>query len=122
MDAWSYCDKEDHFQHQRFNLGIDSRHCRLDTLLRYLKQHIGSVGFILVLMLFLIYATISNRWLSTTTGVIMAFTGYWLAGISFLIFPFLIVAIDLKKGRLSLLKWMVIGGLVFSIPCLLYTS
>src|SRR5665648_26646 len=75
-----------------------------------------SVGFILVLMLFLIYATISNRWLSTTTGVIMAFTGYWLAGISFLIFPFLIVAIDLKKGRLSLLKWMVIGGLVFSIP------
>ncbi|MCX6239641.1 MAG: DUF6057 family protein [Bacteroidia bacterium] len=76
----------------------------------------ASVGFILVLILFLIYSSISKRWLSTAFGLIMAFIGYWLAGSSFLVFPLLIMVYDWEKGRSYLLKWLLIGAVIFLIP------
>ncbi|HEY5511033.1 MAG TPA: DUF6057 family protein [Prolixibacteraceae bacterium] len=78
-----------------------------------------SAGFIAVLFLFLIYSTISKRWLSLTTGLIMALTGYWLVGSSLLVFPLLIVAYDWKRGKFSLFKWLLIGAVAFSIPLVL---
>ncbi len=97
-----------------FPVGIDwILHCDL------LHRVSVSVGFIAVLILFLIYVTISNRWLSIAAGLIMAFIGYWLVGSSFLVFPFLIVAYEWEKGKFSLLKWLLIGGVAFSIPLVL---
>lgn len=97
-----------------FPVGIDwILHCEL------LHRLSVSAGFIAVLILFLIYSSISKRWLSIAVGLIMAFIGYWLVGSSFLVFPFLIVAYEWEKGRFSLLKWLLIGGVTFSIPLVL---
>ena len=94
-----------------FPVGIDwILHCEL------LHRVSVSVGFIAVLILFLIYNTISKRWLSLATGLIMAFIGYWLVGSSFLVFPLLVVAYDWKKEKLNWLKWLLIGTVTFSIP------
>lgn len=75
-----------------------------------------SIGFILVLLLFLIYTLISNRWLSIVSVPIVIFTGYWLAGMTILILPVLIVARDYKHERFSLLKWIVAVTLAVAIP------
>jgi hypothetical protein len=75
-----------------------------------------SIGFVAVLLLFLIYTFISNRWLSIVSVPIVIFTGYWLAGMAILILPVLIVARDFNQGRFSLLKWIVAIVLVVTIP------
>ena len=75
-----------------------------------------TVGFIVTLFLFLIYNSLSNRWISILTGLIFASSGYWLVGSSFLLFPILIMASDWKKGSFSLLKWALMGAIIFSIP------
>ena len=81
-----------------------------------------SVGFIVVLALFLIYSSIRNPFLSFAFGLIAAFTGYWLAGNSILIFPFLIVASDWKDIHHHWYKGLLFGAIVFSIPWLLRHS
>ena len=75
-----------------------------------------SIGFILVLLLFLIYTLISNRWFSMASGLIVIFIGYWLAGMSILILPLLIVARDTKLGQFSLLKWIIAVAVTVAIP------
>jgi len=75
-----------------------------------------SIGFILTLALFLVYTIASNRWLALISGVVFALIGYWLAGSSFLIFPILVLALDLKKGKVRLPEWLLNGVIVFSIP------
>ncbi len=75
-----------------------------------------SIGFVAALLLFLIYTLISNRWLSLASGPILIFIGYWLAGMSILILPLLIVARDTKLGRFSLFKWIVAGAVAVAIP------
>ncbi len=81
-----------------------------------------SVGFLLVLVLFLIYSSIRNPLFSLGEGLITALVGYWLAGSSFLIFPFLIVASDWRNVQHNWYKWILIGIIVFSIPVLLRHS
>jgi len=78
-----------------------------------------SVGFIFMLALFLIYTSISNKWLSLTLAVILTFVGYWLLGNSILVFPFLVVAHDLKNRQRSLMKWLFLLTIVISLPLIL---
>ena len=94
-----------------FPVGIDwILHC-------YLLHRISvSVGFIAVLILFLIYSTITKPGLSTAAGLIMALIGYWLFGSLFLVFPLLIVAEFGKKDRFRLFKWLLIGAVASLIP------
>ena len=94
-----------------YPVGIDwILHC-------YLLHRISvSVGFIAVLILFLIYSTITKPGLSTAAGLIMALIGYWLFGSLFLVFPLLIVADDWDKDRFLLFKWLLIGAVAFLIP------
>lgn len=77
-----------------------------------------TVGFIVLLILFLIYSTILNRWLSLIAGVLMALYGYPLIGSSFLIFPLLILAYDWKKEPFNWAKYLLIVATAFSIPFL----
>jgi len=67
-----------------------------------------SVGFILMLCLFLIYTTLSNRWLSFITGLGMVFIGYRMIGSLIFIFPIVLIAYDWKRKRVFLLKWILI--------------
>ena len=78
-----------------------------------------SIGFILVLCLFLIYSAFSSKWISYTFLAIFTLTGYWLAGGSFLIFPFLVLASDFNKHRFYWLKWVIVFAIVFSVPLIL---
>ena len=77
-----------------------------------------TVGFIVLLILFLIYSTILNRWLSLIAGVLMSLYGYRLIGSSFLIFPLLILAYDWKKEPFNWAKYLLIVATAFSIPFL----
>ena len=77
-----------------------------------------TVGFITLLVLFLIYSSILNRWLSLIAGALMALYGYWLIGSSFLIFPLLILAYDWKKEPFNWAKYLLIVAIAFSIPFL----
>jgi len=77
-----------------------------------------TVGFIALLVLFLIYSMILNRWLSFIAGVLMALFGYWLIGSSFLIFPLLILVSERKNGIFGFVKWLLICATIFSIPAL----
>ena len=78
-----------------------------------------SVGFILVLCLFLIYAALSEAWISHAVLTIFSLTGYWLAGGLFLIFPFLILAYDNSTHRGHWLKWIIVLAVTFAIPPIL---
>jgi hypothetical protein len=96
-----------------FPVGIDwMLHCDL------LHRVSASVGFIAVLILFLIYNCISKRRLSIAFGLILAFFGYWLVGSPFLVFPLLLIAKEWERGSASWLKWILIVVTVFSIPLL----
>jgi hypothetical protein len=75
-----------------------------------------SVGFILMLCLFLIYTTLSNRWLSFFTGLGMVFIGYRIIGSLILIFPIILIAYDWQKERGFLLKWILIVIAALLIP------
>jgi len=78
-----------------------------------------SVGFILVLCLFLIYSALSGKWISYVVLTIFTLTGYWLIGGSILIFPFLILAYDCNNRRFYWLKWIIIFAIGFFIPPIL---
>ncbi len=97
-----------------FPVGIDwILHCEL------LHRVSVSVGFLAVIILFLIYSAISKHGPSMAAGLVMAFTGYWLVGSSFFLFPALIVAYEWKREQISWFKWLLIAALVFSIPLIL---
>lgn len=76
----------------------------------------ATVGFILVLSLFLIYSEVSNKWLSYLVLALFSFTGYWMAGSSFLLFPLLAFPHDFHNQRASWLKWIPAFALIFSLP------
>lgn len=78
-----------------------------------------SMGFILSLILFLIYSEVTNRWISYVVLVLFSVSGYWLAGSSFLLFPLLALPHDFHKQRAGGLKWIPAFVLVFSIPLVL---
>ena len=78
-----------------------------------------SVGFILVLCLFLIYSVLSDKWISYAVLTIFTLTGYWLAGGLFLIFPFLVLTSDFNKHRFYWLKWIIVFAIVFFTPPIL---
>ena len=78
-----------------------------------------SVGFILVLCMFLIYSAFSGKLISYALLTIFTLSGLWLAGGSFLIFPFLILACDFNKRRFNWLKWVIAFAVVFSMPLIL---
>ncbi|BBE18643.1 hypothetical protein AQPE_2806 [Aquipluma nitroreducens] len=78
-----------------------------------------SVGFILVLCMFLIYAALSEVWISYAILTIFSLTGYWLLGSSFLIFPFLILAYDINNHRVHWMKWIFVLSVAFAIPLIL---
>lgn len=78
-----------------------------------------SVGFILVLCMFLIYSALSNKWISYAVLTIFTLSGYSLVGGSFLIFPFLILASDFNNRRFYWLKWLIVFVCVFAIPLIL---
>ena len=75
-----------------------------------------SVGFILVLCMFLIYSALSEAWISYAILILFSSTGYWLSGISFLIFPFLILAYDINNHRVCRMKWIFVLAVAFAIP------
>lgn len=75
-----------------------------------------SVGFILVMSLFLIYSLTAKKWLSYLVLAIFTVSGYWLAGVAFLAFPFLVVAYDFSQQKSSWLKGLLVFATVFSIP------
>jgi len=77
-----------------------------------------TVGFIALLVLFLIYSTILNRWLSFIVVALLALYGYSLIGSSFLIFPLLILVYDWKKEPFNWAKYLMIVATAFSIPFL----
>jgi len=77
-----------------------------------------TIGFIALMVLFLIYSSILNRWLSLIAGAFMSLFGYWLIGSSFLIFPLLILAYDWKKEPFNWAKYLLIVATAFSIPFL----
>jgi hypothetical protein len=77
-----------------------------------------TVGFIGMLVLFLIYSAILNRFLSLIAGTLMALYGYSLIGSSFLIFPLLILVYDWKKEPFNWAKYLLIVATAFSIPFL----
>ena len=81
-----------------------------------LHQASVSVGFVALLILFLFYSSISNRWISIFTGTLMALMGYWLLGSSFLLFPWLVIGFEWKERKSNWLKWILITAIVFSIP------
>ncbi len=78
-----------------------------------------SVGFILVLCMFLIYAALSEVWISYAILTIFSLTGYWLLGSSFLIFPFLVLAYDINSHRVHWIKWIIVLAITFAIPPIL---
>lgn len=78
-----------------------------------------SVGFIVVLIFFLIYSTIPNQWFSFAFGLIVSILGYWMAGSLFLVFPFLIIAYEWKIGKNNWISWIFVGVIVFSMPVIL---
>ena len=67
-----------------------------------------SVGFILMLCLFLIYTPLSNRWLSFIAGLGITLIGYRMIGSLIFIFPVVLFAYDRQKKRGFLLKWLLI--------------
>jgi len=75
-----------------------------------------SVGLILMLCLFLIYTTLSNRWLSLITGLGMVFIGYRMTGSLIFIFPIVLIAYDRQKKSGFLLKWILIVIAALLIP------
>lgn len=79
----------------------------------------ATIGFILVLILFLIYSFIADKWLSYFVLVLFSLTGYWLAGSSFLLFPVLALPYDFHNQRAGWLKWLPAFLLIFSIPLVL---
>ncbi len=79
----------------------------------------ATIGFILVLILFLIYSFIADKWLSYFVLVLFLLTGYWLAGSSFLLFPVLALPHDFHNWRAGWLKWLPAFLLIFSIPLVL---
>jgi len=94
-----------------FPVGIDwILHCDL------LHPVSVSIGFVVVLVFFLVYSIISNKWLSFAVGLIIAILGYWLIGSLSLVFPLLVVAYDWRSGKFSLIKWLLISVIVFSMP------
>ncbi len=78
-----------------------------------------SVGFILVLCMFLIYAALSEVWISYAILTIFSLTGYWLLGSSFLIFPFLVLAYNINNHRVHWIKWIIVLAITFAIPPIL---
>ncbi len=64
--------------------------CHTDLL--YEPSH--TVAFILVLLAFLGYAALSNRWVAMGAGLVITFLLYPLAGAASLLFPWLVVAYD----------------------------
>ncbi len=80
---------------------------------------LASVGFILVLALFLAYSTVSNKWVSYFTLALFSLTGYWLAGSSFLLFPLIAFPFDFHRRRAGWLKWIPAFVLIFSLPFIL---
>ncbi len=79
----------------------------------------GSIGFILTLILFLIYSKVANKWLSCFFLALFSVSGYWLAGSSFLLFPLLALLHDFHNQRAGWLKWIPAFILIFSIPLVL---
>lgn len=75
-----------------------------------------SMGYIAVLLLFLIYAKISNRWLSLTAGLIIIPIAYWIAGMGVILLPALIIARDWHQGSVNGLKWIAVIALAGLIP------
>lgn len=75
-----------------------------------------SMGYIAVLVLFLIYSKISNRWLSLAAGLVIIPIAYWIAGMGVLLLPVLIMARDWNQGSVNGLKWIAISALAGLIP------
>ena len=97
-----------------YPVGIDwILHCEL------LHPVSFSVGFILLLILFLIYSMISIRWLAIVLGLIIVILGYWLAGSLFLIFPLLIVSYEWRIGKFNWISWMLNGVILLLMPIIL---
>ncbi|WP_346854811.1 DUF6057 family protein [uncultured Draconibacterium sp.] len=61
-----------------------------------------SVGFILTLLLFLVYGKIKNRSLSLAFAFLVALSGYWFLGSSVVVFPFLVLLSDKDLKRIFL--------------------
>jgi hypothetical protein len=79
----------------------------------------ATIGFILVLILFLIYSFIADKWLSYFVLVLFSLTGYWLAGSLFLLFAVLALPYDFHNQRAGWLKWLPAFILIFSVPVVL---
>ncbi|HZK60909.1 MAG TPA: DUF6057 family protein, partial [Anaerovoracaceae bacterium] len=75
-----------------------------------------TIGFIAVLLLFLCYASISNRRLALATGLAFILIGYWIAGSLFLLFPVLVICLELKSKRKSWAIWILVAIFTFLIP------
>jgi len=78
-----------------------------------------SVGFILVMSMFLIYSTFSRKRILYTVLAIFTLTGYWLAGGLFLLFPFFVAVNDFSNRKIDWLKWIIVFAVVFSMPLIL---
>jgi hypothetical protein len=78
-----------------------------------------SIGFILVLILFLAYSSILYRTLSIFAGSLFMVSGYCLVGNSILILPLLIIFLEWKRKRIYWPWWLVWVFIVLSAPFLL---
>ena len=78
-----------------------------------------SIGFILVLSLFLLYSLVRNKWVSSIFLGLLSLTGYWLTGSSFLLFPLIALPYDFHNQRASWLKWIPAFALIFFLPLIL---
>ena len=78
-----------------------------------------SIGFILVLSLFLLYSLVRNKWVSSIFLGLLSLTGYWFTGSSFLLFPLIALPYDFHNQRASWLKWIPAFALIFSLPLIL---
>ncbi len=90
---------------------IDSLlHCRLDYSLS------STLAVILVLLFFLLYSFISNKWLSSFVGLALMPFLYFVAGGAFILFPLLVIWFEIYQREWKWVYWFLLLGLYGTIP------
>ena len=88
-------------------------HC---SLLHWVSE---SIGFVLVLSLFLIYTFFTGLKVGRWYGLIVSIVGYWLIGSSSLVFPLLIGLFDWHKNRFNIWFLFLVTGIAWMMPLML---
>lgn len=66
----------------------------------------SSIGFIVCLLLFILYTSLSKlKGITLYTGIVLSIAGYWLAGSSIFIFPVLVLLFESQRTQSATVRW-----------------